>query len=173
MAVNHVFTSVNFPLDATGSIPAGLLGQGHVAEAAVGLARNFVVCSAALDVASNEEAHKEVGQRGEVQNIQPDGKGLVGGRNTGLRHIRSLGYESRFLGDTGGNRVQCSRAEDELLERVEAPAGSGHGGISGCGWQVNSLGSDLGDGNGSDVSDERVEDGIRRTHDELGDLHSG
>src|SRR4051794_26958918 len=75
--LNHALAAVDFPLDVAGSIPAGLLGQ--VAHLLGGLALELLGGVAALDVAGDEEADKEVGQGGKVQDVEPDGKGLAGG----------------------------------------------------------------------------------------------
>lgn len=58
MSVDHVLASIDFLLETTSSIPAGFLGQCHVAKAAIGLAGNLVVGGAALDIACDEEADK-------------------------------------------------------------------------------------------------------------------
>ena len=168
MAVDHVLAAVDLPLNAASGVPASLLGQRHIAEATAGLAGDSVVGGAALNVAGDEEADEEVCQRGQVQDVQPDGKGLVGGGDARLGDVGGLGDESSLLGRAGGGRVQGGGAEEELLKRVQGARGGGQGGLG-----RRRLRRHLGDGDGSDKGDEGVDDGVRGPEHELGDLHGG
>lgn len=174
-AVHHALPVVNLLLEALGGVPPGLLRNRHVALAALLAVVGLAGGRGALHVAGDEEAHEEVGQGREVEDVEPDGKRLARGGDAGLGDLDDFrgsnglagGRLHDHLGGSGG-----SSPEDELLERVKSTSGSRDSG--GC-WRVDDrlAGDDRlgGNGDGNDDGDEGVDHGVRGTEQELGDLH--
>ncbi|KAH6606657.1 hypothetical protein Trco_005810 [Trichoderma cornu-damae] len=125
--VQHLLAAVDFPLDVPGSFPAGLFGKGNlVAHASDGLAVELLGGAAALDVAGDEEADEEVGEGGEVEDVEPDGKRLARGDDAGLCEVGRLSDGGGLLeAGRGGGGGGGGRSEDELLQRVEGTDGGG------------------------------------------------
>lgn len=142
-----VALAIDLTLNVLGSLPAGLLGNGDaVAKASVLDVLGGGV--AAAEVALDEERDEEVGQGGEIEHVEPDGKGgAAGGDARGdLAAERVLDAANKTGGGVGGGRS----------------AGSGGG-------SRDRLASHDGDG----VVDERVDHRTGTTDEELGDLHRG
>lgn len=104
-------STVDLALHTLGSIPAGLLGGlsdslSGSTKTAVLLATRLLLGVAALDVASDKEAHEEVGERSEVEDIEPGGKVLAAGGDAGnvdaLDAINHTGGGLRADGRRGG-----------------------------------------------------------------------
>lgn len=158
-AADHALAAVDLALEAAGGVPAGLFGEGDVdvdvAEAAGGgaLAGKLVGGVAALDVARDEEADKEVGEGREVDDVEPDGKRLAGADDAGLRDVRHV------LVDDGLDAAGVGAgAKEEGADRRH-----GGGGVGGRG----------GGGGRGKVVNKGVAHGQGSADEELGDLHAG
>lgn len=174
--------SVDLPLNTLGGIPAGLLGSDHgVADAAVSGASLLLGTGTlrlgvgALEVAGDEEGDKEVGQGRQVQDVEPDGKGLAGSRDAGGRLVLRLVEDalSRLRCDNGGGVGGLGSTKDGLLKTVEESSSLDRLGRRGNG--AGDRGHGLGHGHldRDGVVDEGVEHGVGCADEELGDLQRG
>ena len=126
---------------------------------------------ATLDVAGDEEADKEVGQGGQVHNVEPQSEGLAGSHDAGLDGVEGLGGGGGALGLRGSALDNLGAGtEDELLQGVEGSRENR--GISGLGSD-GLLDGAAGNGDGDDVGDKGVRQGVGGTEQELGDLEAG
>lgn len=141
-----VALTIDLALDVLSGLPASLLGHLNIAHAAggglLGLAR-----VAAADVALDEERDEEVGERGEVDNVEPNGESLAGGSDAG--HCAALIGALDIVDHNSGS------------SRAVGGGGSRRGGGAGLG-----AGKD-----GKIVADEGVQHGGGATDQELSDLH--
>lgn len=83
---------VNLPVHIASSIPPRLLGQHDVTlPARLPLDLAGRLGAAAADVAADKEHHEQVGQRREVEHVQPDGESLAAGGDAWLGDENGLG----------------------------------------------------------------------------------
>lgn len=144
--------AIDLTLHLLGSLPAGLLSHGDV----VGLSVLGLLSSvAAAGVALDEERDEEVGERGEVENVEPDGEGGV--------VVGDAGDNTLAIGGISGVDTS-SVAEDKDLLAIDNGAG-------GLGSRSSLLG--VGNNDGDGVGNEGVDNGVGSTDKELGDLHAG
>lgn len=195
-AVNRVGSrgSINLGLEVPGSIPASLLRNSNLALTTI-FALTRRLGSGTAKVAGDKELDEEVGERSEVEDVQPDGKGLalgVNARNNLFLVDNLLGggeLEDRVsfscwdlvADDTGGGGISHlgRNTEDKLLKVVQEGRSVGGGGGS-CvgsgrsGGRGNRCGGlDNRGRNRHGVADEGVNHGIRGADQELRDLHAG
>lgn len=174
-----MLAAVDLPLDVTGSLPASLFSQGDlVAHAASSLTAELLGRAAALDVARDEEADEEVGERGKVDDVDPDGKRLTSSESAGLDKVECPG-DSGGLADGGcgrsfGSASDLGRSKDELLERIQGTDGGRDDVVDrGAPGDGRLFSDDVGRGDGGNVCDEGRDHGECSSNDELGDLHGG
>lgn len=145
--------AIDLTLHLLGSLPARLLSHGDIVDglSVLGLLGSVAAARVALD----EERDEEIGERSEVEHVEPDGEGGVVAGNAGDNALAICG-----LGGVDASSI----AEDKYLLAVNNSAGSLDSGSSLLG---------VGDNNGDSVRDEGVDDGVGGTEKELGDLHAG
>lgn len=145
--------AINLTLHLLGSLPASLLSHGDVVDGlgVLGLLSSVAAAGVALD----EERDEEVGERGKVEDVEPDGEGRV--------VVGDAGDNALAISGIGGVDTS-SVAEDKNLLAIDDGAG-------GLGSGSSLLG--VGDNNGDGVGNEGMDDGVGGTDKELGDLHGG
>lgn len=155
-----MLAAVDLPLDVTGSLPASLFSKGDlVAHAAGSLTAELLGSATALDVARDEEADEEVGERGEIDDVDPDGKRFTGGESAGLDEVECAG-DGGGLADGGrgrsfGGASDLGRSKDELLERIQGTDGSRDDVVDrGAPGDGRRFGDDVGGGDGGNICDE-------------------